>query len=67
MLDRITNLIVVFTVVLATVVFATNISESRSITAEHTIIFFFMLLLLIVPVSLNYVRHGRFRLWNQDT
>ena len=25
------------------------------------------LLLLIVPVSLNYVRHGKFRIWNQRT
>ena len=24
----------------------------------------FCLLLLLVPISLNYIRHGRFRLWN---
>lgn len=27
----------------------------------------FTLLLLIVPVSINYVRHGKFKLWNVST
>lgn len=28
---------------------------------------FFGLLLLLIPMSVNYLRHGRFRLWNRET
>ncbi len=35
--------------------------------SEAAIAVFATLLILIIPLSLNYVRHGKFRLWNRGT
>ena len=40
---------------------------TRSEILEALAYFGLVLLLLIVPLSLNYVRHGKFWLWNRGT
>jgi len=74
MLDRFTNVIVVFVIGAAAITVAANVYDAWatpppwiSMTELRDAMMFgsLPLPLLVLPLCLNYVRHGRLTLWNR--